>query len=250
MAYFAYQNHNIYYDEAGSGEAVAFLHGNTASSKMFDLLLPLYLDDFRVIRIDFLGHGQSDRLDAFPCTLWQEEALQTIALMQHLDCGRMSLVGTSGGAYVALHAALLRPDLVRRVVADSFGGRTVFPGFAEALVAERSVAVTDPEARMFYQWCQGENWAQVVEADTQALVQLAGLKVPVLPASLPELKAPLLLMGSAEDAMLRPDWLEEYRQIQALIPGASLCQFETGGHPAIATNAEAAAEAIRAFLLG
>ena len=42
MSYFYYQSKRIYYTESGNGAPVLFLHGNTASSKMFELLLPLY----------------------------------------------------------------------------------------------------------------------------------------------------------------------------------------------------------------
>lgn len=66
MSYFYYQSKKIYYTEGGSGIPVLFLHGNTASSKMFELLMPLYEDRFHVILIDFLGHGKSDRLEEFP----------------------------------------------------------------------------------------------------------------------------------------------------------------------------------------
>lgn len=50
---------------------MVFLHVDTASSKMFELLLPLYTDDFKVILIDFLGNGKSDRVKEFPVDLWQ-----------------------------------------------------------------------------------------------------------------------------------------------------------------------------------
>ena len=87
MSYFYYQRKKIYYTEAGKGEPVLFLHGNTASSKMFELLMPLYEDRFHVILIDFLGHGKSDRLEEFPADLWIEEARQTVALLEHLKLG-------------------------------------------------------------------------------------------------------------------------------------------------------------------
>ena len=57
MSYFNYQSKKIYYKETGSGKPIVFLHGNTASSRMFELILPLYEDKFHVILIDFLGHG-------------------------------------------------------------------------------------------------------------------------------------------------------------------------------------------------
>lgn len=98
MAYFKYQGKSVYYTEYGQGEPLVFLHGNTASSKMSGLLMPLYADKFRCILIDFLGNGQSDRVENFSPDMWYDEALQTIALAEHLQCRRVSLIGTSGGA--------------------------------------------------------------------------------------------------------------------------------------------------------
>ena len=57
MAYFKYQGKSVYYEEYGQGEPLIFLHGNTASSKMSELLMPLYAEKFRCILIDFLGNG-------------------------------------------------------------------------------------------------------------------------------------------------------------------------------------------------
>lgn len=86
-------------------------------------MLPLY-KNFKVILIDFLGYGRSDRLNKFPAELWKDEARQTIALLEHLDIKDANLVGTCGGAWVAINAAFLRPDLVATVTADSFHGRS------------------------------------------------------------------------------------------------------------------------------
>lgn len=105
MSYFNYQSKNIYYAETGNGKPVAFLHGNTASSKMFEPLLPLYEEYFRV-----------------------------------------SLVGSSGGAWAAVNAGLLSPDLVEKVVTDSFDGRTLGKDFARKLTNERTGAKQDEQA--------------------------------------------------------------------------------------------------------
>ena len=158
MAYFPFGGKAIFYEEFGQGSPVLFLHGNTASSKMFELLMPLYAEKFRCILLDFLGNGRSDRVERFSPDLWQEEARQTIALAEYLQCGKVSLVGTSGGAWAAVNAALLRPDLFCAVVADSFDGRTLNARFADNLLAERNAAKADPQARQFYQWCQGDDW--------------------------------------------------------------------------------------------
>lgn len=62
MSYLKYGGQNIYYEKSGSGLPLILLHGDTASSKMFELILPLYQENFTVILIDFLGNGKSDRI--------------------------------------------------------------------------------------------------------------------------------------------------------------------------------------------
>ena len=78
MAFFKYGDKKIYYDEIGVGLPVVLLHGDTASSKMFEYIIPLYANSFRVILMDFLGNGQSDRVEEFPSNLWYSQAQQVI----------------------------------------------------------------------------------------------------------------------------------------------------------------------------
>lgn len=247
MSYFIYQSKKIYYSEQGCGKPVVFLHGDAASSKMFEPLLPLYTEEFKVILIDFLGNGKSDRVEELPADLWQEEARQTIALLRHLQYGKVNLVGTSGGAWVAINAALECPDLVERIVADSFDGRTLAEDFADNLVKERSAAKKDEQASGFYEWCQGEDWEEVVDKNTDALLRCAREKRPLFCKPLEQLRNPLLLMGSIGDEMVRKDFLAEYETIAGLT-GAEICIFESGFHPAIVSNGEQAAEVIGRFL--
>lgn len=82
MPYFYYQSKKIFYKEAGGGKPLIMLHGDTASSLMFEFILPLYQENYRVILLDFLGNGQSDRVDRFPENLWTAEAEQVIALIE------------------------------------------------------------------------------------------------------------------------------------------------------------------------
>ena len=88
-----------------------FLHGNTASSMMFEMLLPLYTDELEVVRMDFLGNGRSDRIERFPENIWLDQGKQVVALAETLGYNKINLIGTSGGAYAAINAALLRPEL-------------------------------------------------------------------------------------------------------------------------------------------
>lgn len=144
MPYFNYKDNGCFYNEYGQGEPIIFLHGNTASSKMFEILMPLYSANFRCILIDFLGNGQSDRIQKFSPDIWHDEALQTIALIEHLNCGKVNLIGTSGGAWVAVNAALERPDLIHTIIADSFDGRTLNDNFFDNLLTERLTIKSQP----------------------------------------------------------------------------------------------------------
>ncbi len=47
MPYFNYKDNGCFYNEYGQGEPIIFLHGNTASSKMFEILMPLYSANYR-----------------------------------------------------------------------------------------------------------------------------------------------------------------------------------------------------------
>lgn len=247
MSYFYYQSKKVYYSETGTGKPVVFLHGDAASSRMFELILPLYEEKCKVILIDFLGNGRSDRVEEQPADLWQEEAKQTIALLEHLQYGKVSLAGTSGGAWAALNAALERPDLTECVVADSFSGRKLEDDFEESLINERSEARKDERARGFYEWCQGDDWERVVDLNTEALVRCAREKRPLFWKPLTKLEVPLLLMGSREDEMAGEHFQEEYEAI-ARETNARVHMFETGCHPAMLSNAEAASDVILEFI--
>ena len=248
MSYFSYKDKQCFYKEYGEGEPLIFLHGNTASSKMFEVLMPLYTEKFRCILIDFLGNGQSDRIRKFSPDMWYDEALQAIALIEHLNCGKVNLVGTSGGAWAAVNAALERPDLIYAVIADSFDGRTLNDDFSDNLLSERTRAKNDVQARQFYEWCQGKDSEKIVDLDTEALLQCAREKRPLFHKSLKDLRVPLLLVGSKEDEMCRSDLEDEYKQMSTVIPDAKVYIFNQGGHPAILTNAEEFSQLIQRFL--
>ena len=248
MSYFNYQSKKIFYKEAGWGKPLVMLHGDTASSVMFKMLLPLYQKHFMVILIDFLGNGQSDRVKKFPPDLWISQAQQVIALIEHLKIEKANLIGTSGGAWVAVNTALERPDLIDKIIADSFDGRTLNEDFAVNLLKEREYAKPDPFAKQFYEWCQGKDWETVVDLNTQALTECAEKKLPLFSKPLKSLRVPVLFTGSLEDTMCRKNMLEEYAEMKRIVKNGPIYFFNTGGHPAIATNAEEFSEIAFKFL--
>ena len=247
MSYFAYQEMQIYYQEYGEGTPWIFLHGNTASSRMFEPLLPLYQSHSKIVLMDFLGNGRSERLSAFPPDIWADQGRQVVELCRRLGYDRANLVGTSGGAYAAIHAGFQAPELFGKIVADSFDGSTLPGEFAQSVTEERRRAKADPAARAFYQWCQGEDWEWVVDQDTEALVRLAHCPGPLFPRPIEEIQCPLLVTVSREDEMLSGHCLEESKNWSAAAPQIICRIFETGGHPLLYSRAEELAALICTF---
>ena len=119
MSYFDFENKRLFYTIAGTGKPLLLLHRNTASSKMFDPIVPLFLEKNAVIRMDFLGCGQSERLAKWPTDLWYSWSEQAAALLKHLGLRKVNVIGCSGGALAALNLALDYPALetrLRRIV--------------------------------------------------------------------------------------------------------------------------------------
>ena len=248
MPFFGYDDSQIYYEEYGKGTPVIFCHGNTASSRMFSLLMPLYEDDMHCILIDFLGCGRSDRTASFPSDIWIDEARQVDCLAQHLELDEVSLIGTSGGAWVALNATMMMKGSVSSLIADSFDGRTLNSSFSSNLIRERESAMKDEYARGFHEWCLGSDWQDIVQKDTKALLACADSGNPLYVSPLSAIECPVLLTGSAEDLMCRSDMEEEYMEMKEMMGNASIHMFPHGGHPAILSNAEEFAEIAKDFI--
>ena len=153
MSYFQFEHRSVYYEETGAGAPLLLLHGNAASSNMFYEIAKRYEGQRRVILIDFLGHGRSDRLAALPSDLWFYEAEQVLALLREKQYGKVDIVGTSGGALAAVNVALEAPELVGRLIADSFEGEQAVRAFTENLKLDRERSKRDENARLLTAIC-------------------------------------------------------------------------------------------------
>jgi pimeloyl-ACP methyl ester carboxylesterase len=117
---FEYEGHTLVYDEYGEGEqVVVLLPGLLFSRKMHrPLAEELAKGGHRVLCLDLLGHGESDR----PPEMWNYGmsifGRQAIALLDHADVDRAVIGGTSLGANVTLEAAAYAPDRLRGMLIE------------------------------------------------------------------------------------------------------------------------------------
>ena len=120
MPFFRHNGHRIAYTEYGTGPRTCVLvHGLLLSQRMhMPLARDLAARGNRVITIDLLGHGRSDR----PRDPWNYSmagcAEQVVALLDHLELDEAIVAGTSLGANTTLEVCLLAPERVRGMVIE------------------------------------------------------------------------------------------------------------------------------------
>src|SRR5919197_17589 len=117
---FTYQGHRLVFDEYGVGDRpVLLLPGLLFSRKMHrPLAEQLAGRGHRVICLDLLGHGDSDRppeMVEYSMTIFGEQAL---GLLDHLQIEQAVIGGTSLGANAALESAARAPERVKGLLIE------------------------------------------------------------------------------------------------------------------------------------
>ena len=206
-----------------------------------------FTDNYKVVLIDFLGHGKSDRVDSFSTDLWHDEALQVIALIEQAQYKKVNLIGSSGGAIVAINVALERPDLVNKVIADSFEGETPLQEFVENLSKDREATKRDEGGKAFFNFMHGEGWEKVVDNDTRAIREHAKTIGTFFHRPLSDLHTDILLTGSREDEFVK-GIQQIYTKLVEKIGHGEMHIFEHGKHPALMSEKEAFISIAKGFL--
>ena len=160
MSYFIYKGAKVFYGDKGQGSPLIIIHGNSVSSKMHGGFARKLRKSRRVISPDLPGHGKSDRIESWPHDFWYEHSNVIIELIRHLNLGKADLLGYSGGALIALNAALEQPDLIGRVIADSFEGESPVASFAENIFADRANDKKKIAAKIFWFLMHGRDWGR------------------------------------------------------------------------------------------
>ena len=246
MAYFTYKHQKIHYRIIGKGTPLLLLHGNTLSSRMFGTVLKQYTREFRVILIDFPGHGKSERLKQFETDFWFSNAEVTFAVLEHLQLDKAGVIGTSGGALVAINLALEHPEKIKFLVADSFEGEYPLPSYIHTLRADRENDKKKLPAKLIWFYCHSFGWKKVVDADTKVNLDFAATGQSFFHRSIADLKVPALLTGSRKDEYC--DHLDQiYRALQQKNKQLKVHLFDQGGHPAMLSNRDAFFRQIKQF---
>ena len=117
---FDYDGQRLAYTEFGSGpRATVLLHGLLLNQRMHAAMAEaLAAHGNRVVTLDLLGHGRSDR----PTDMWRysmpEYGREVVALLDHLDVESAVVLGTSLGANATLEMAVQAPERLRGMVIE------------------------------------------------------------------------------------------------------------------------------------
>jgi pimeloyl-ACP methyl ester carboxylesterase len=224
--------------------ALVLLHGFASSIHWWDGMVPPIVGDHRVIRIDLLGHGGSEKpRDGYGM---EDQARLVAAALDRLGVRRAAVVGHSMGGSVATSLAQLRRPLVESLVILDTGpeagdGQLPFTarlGFVPVLGEAIRRVVPDSMVRdgLESAFAQGFEVPDQFVEDFRDMTYSsydkshAGnddyLEQDGLADRLADDRLPLLVVFGADDELVDAEAAQGYRKV----PGARIVVLDDVGH--------------------
>jgi pimeloyl-ACP methyl ester carboxylesterase len=255
----------IYIAQDGPPDAPALvlIHGFSASSRSWDLLVPRLATSYRVIRIDLLGHGRSAKPTGAGYTI-ADQGRRVGEALDQLGVSRAMVVGHSTGGSVATALTEQRRDLVTALALINTGPSTdafIPQGPANQLLQTPVVGQllwrlrTDSLIRQAAATgvTRDVEIPQAIIDDVRgmtyhaftATAQAADnyLQQRPLPNRLATLGTPLLVIFGSEDRRWRSSSAADYR----VVPGAKIEMLPGVGHSPLLEEPPRTAELLLAF---
>ncbi|MDE1727392.1 MAG: alpha/beta hydrolase [Thaumarchaeota archaeon] len=211
-----------YVEEGDSENTIILLHGLGGMAERWLPVVPLLSKKYRVIAVDLIGYGQSDkpRIDYTP-EIFRDFVL---GFLETLSLQKVFMIGTSlGGEIVAECAATQNPSIKKIVMIAPAG---IMKKSTPVLDAYTMAALypTHETVRTAYQMMMGKNKevsSQSVEnfisnmtrpnAKMAFLSTLLGMKnSPIITEKLQKIKIPTLLIWGSEDKMIPVEYSKEF----------------------------------------
>ncbi len=111
----------LYYEEAGSGDAIVFVHEFADDFRSWEPQVRYFSRRYRCVSFNARGYPPSD-VPSDPTLYSQDMAADDIAaVMRGLDIGKAHVVGCSMGAFATLHFGMRYGDMARSLVVVGCG---------------------------------------------------------------------------------------------------------------------------------
>jgi pimeloyl-ACP methyl ester carboxylesterase len=249
----------IHYVDEGKGRAVVLIHGLGGHTYSYRTLVPDLARDHRVVALDLLGFGYSERVRDADYS-HAAQARRVVGLMDALGIETASVVGHSMGGEIAMRVAAIYPDRVNGLVlAASVSGDRVptlpptplikpFLSGLSQLFGKRMLR------RGFYDSSKAtdEVWQAyrrpaTIRGSMDALYHILKDTRHDPPIQFASIKAPVLLM-SAEYERIVPGWMS--RRLRSRFPSAEHVVIGDAGHVLLEERPVECIAVIRRFLDG
>ena len=123
----------LYYEVAGEGHPVVFMHAGVADNTMWDEQWDEFAQRYRVIRYDTRGFGKSPVEKGHPFSNRQD----LYELLKHLGVEQAYLVGLSRSGQIALDFTIEHPEMVDALVWVAGG----VSGYEEGMPTDAEMAI-------------------------------------------------------------------------------------------------------------
>lgn len=134
----------VYYETAGEGPAVVFIHAGVGDRRMWNDQFALFAKQYRVVRYDHRSYGKTEG------PVGDYDPVQDLAgLLDHLGVQAAALVGCSVGGQVATNFALTHPERVSALVLSGAGLNGFESPPSEADQAYETEVIAAFEAKQF-----------------------------------------------------------------------------------------------------
>lgn len=246
----------IAYWEAGEGEPLLLVHGITSTHTTMDELVPQLAPHRRVVAFDRRGRGESgDGSSGYDIAREYEDV---VAVMDAMHDGPVDVFSHSYGSYLALGAATLTPEKLRKLVLYSPGFGDHYP--AGVFDRMEAAAKADPEEALFILMREvigmpdediefmrnSPAWAQRIEAIATVPREIRADDAYEIDSDfLSAVKIPVLILNGATNP---PNKQAAAEALKEALPDARLASLPKQGHAAHHTGPEELAQAILAFL--
>src|SRR5690349_16497888 len=103
MPFVEHRGQRIHYTVDGDGPTIVLQHGVLMSGESWKQgeIVDALADRYRVVCVDSLGHGKSDKPPEAALYHQRQRAGDIVAVLDDLGCARAHLVGHSMGAWLA-----------------------------------------------------------------------------------------------------------------------------------------------------
>ncbi len=247
----------LHFGTAGEGPALVLIHQSSSSMEEYAALIPYLADKYQLVLFDLPGHGLSSDPSSEPGV--EEFTDATLAVVDHLNIDKCSVVGHHGGALITMNFAYRFPERTDKIILSGTSGlkseeeKVVF---SENLENKKKVELDKSGQSLLLAWQRYV--AYMPNADTTDILRpfMNSVMTRMRPydahhavlkwdrqVALENLNVPVLLLQGMKD-----EFVSHQEHLLDIIPNAKRQVIEDGGAFLFFDKAKECAAIIHKFL--